>query len=327
MQKFIFKFGLVSVLIAGGFLAVYAFVFSGFFTSSEASINDGQQKSLVMPKQNARPRSVENGATDVPEAEYKARLARIRQLLDEGNFEELVKQGDEIQEIWATDGGERFAKLILEVTNAFGYSRISDGHPEVGTLSGKYATVALERADSYSLESEWYLVMRLGYYANLPSFNEEEALKLRNSSKFWLHLLTRLERENDHSFDPYTALRKQLVPPEDPRWNGVLLQMQISPPEDPSWSGVVDPVAKARFQAEMAEYNEKRKKQGDQFKLVNVAEVAEPRGTKFLANVYSRPPFSREELGSLLSEYQIAESLRRSILKARDDLVPTAPQN
>ncbi len=323
MQKFIFKFGLVSVLI-GGFLAVYAFVFSGFFTSSEAAINDGQQKSLVMPKQNARPRNVDIGAADVPEAEYRVRLARIRQFTDAGSFEELVKEGDEIQVVWAANGGERFAKLILEVMNAFGYSPISDGHPEVRSLSDKYATVALERADSYSLESEQYLLMRLRYFPDLPSFNEEEALKLRNSSKMWLHLLTRLERENDHSFDPYTALRKQLVPPEDPRWNGVLLQMQISPPEDPSSSGVVDPVAKARYQAEMAEYYEKRKKQRDQYNLLNVAEVAEPWGTKFLANVYSKPPFSREELSTLLSEYPIAESLRRSILKARDDLVPSS---
>src|SRR5438045_8907241 len=115
MQKFIFNFGLVSVLIAGGFLAVYAFVFSGFFTKSEAATDDRIQSSRVSRTQNRPSESDDVLKTDLPEAEYKSRLARIKQSLDEGNFEELVKQGDEIQKIWATDGGERFAKLILEV--------------------------------------------------------------------------------------------------------------------------------------------------------------------------------------------------------------------
>ncbi|MGB7209700.1 MAG: hypothetical protein WBD27_13640 [Pyrinomonadaceae bacterium] len=326
MKNPIFKYGIVSMLVTGGFIAVSAFALPSFFASSEVAIDNGEHNSSVSRPRNTRPRSFENGATDVPEAEYHARLARIRQFTDAGSFEELVKEGDEIQAVWAANGGERFAKLILEVLDAFGYSRICDGHPEVRSLSDEYATVALARADSFSLESERRLLMRLRSFSDLPSLNDAELLKLRNGSKLWLHLFTRLERENDHSFDPYIALRKQLVPPEDPRWNGVLFQMQISPPEDPSWSGVVDPVAKARYQAEMAEYNEKRKKQGDQYKLLNVAEAAEPWGTKFLAYVYSKPPFSREELNTLLSEHPIAESLRRSILKARDDLVPGASQ-
>jgi len=306
MKEFVFKFGIASVLIVGGFLAVCVVAFPRFFASSEAAINN-RQNALVSPTQNTRLRSVDN-ATDVPEAEYQSRRARIRQLFDESNFEGIVKEGDEIQAVWATTGGERYAKLILEVIYTFGYSRIADGHPEVRSLSEKYATVALERADTYSLESERYLVMSLGYYANLPSFNEAEALKLRNSSKLWLRLLARLERERDTSADPYLALQKQLSAPENPYWN-----------DEGS-----NPVAKSKYEAEMTEYNAKRKWLSDQYRLRNVAEVAEPWGTKFLANVYSRPPFSRDELSGLLSEYQIAESLRRSILKARNDLVPNS---
>jgi hypothetical protein len=305
MQNFIFKFGIVLVLIFVGLLAVCAFAFPRFFASSVAAINNGQQKSLASPTQNARPTNIEKGATDVPEAEFKARLAVIIQLVEDGNFEDLVKEGDEIEEVWRTDGGERYAKLILEVTNAFGYSRICDGHPEVGNLSVKYATGALERPDSYSLETEADLVGKLLYYPNVPSFKEDEALTLRNSSKLCLHLLARLERERDQSADPY------LTPPFK----------QLEEPEEPRWSGVVNPMEKAKFEKEVAKYNERRKWLGEQYRLRNVAaELAEPLGTKFLANVYSRPPFSAEELKALLSDYPIAESLRKGILKARDDL-------
>lgn len=310
MKNLILKFGIVSVLVAAGFLAVCAFAFPRFFASSETT-DDGLRFSLVSQKQNARPKIGGIGKADVPEAEFQARLARIRQFTDAGSFEELVKEGDEIQAVWAANGGERFAKLILEVMDAFGYSRIRDGHPEVRSLGDKYATVALERADSYSLESEQYLLMRLRSFSDLPSLNDAEVLKLRNSSKLWLHLFSRLERERDPVADPY------LTPP----------LKQLSAPEDPRWSGVVDTAAKAKYEAEMAEYNVKRKWLADQYKLRNLAaDLAEPWGTKFLANVYSRPPFSREELSTLLSEHQITESLRRSILKARDDLASSSSQ-
>jgi len=299
------------VLGASCVFAVSALVLAGAFTSSEAATGDRVGYSVARGTRKTPMKEATNpAAKDVPEAEYRERLARIRQLSDEGNFEQLVKEGDEIQDIWAFDGGERFAKLILEVLNSFGYSRISDGHPEVGRLSAKYAIVALERADSYSLESELYLLMRLGYFPDLPSFNHAEALKLRNSSKLWLHLLTRLERERDSSADPYLGLQKQLSAPEDPYWND---------------GGGSNPVAKAEFEARMAEYNLKRKWLADQYKLRNIAEVAEPWGTKFLAKVYSRPPFSREELNALLSQYPIAKSLRATILKARDDLASGHP--
>ncbi len=293
------------MLIAGGLLAVCSVALPRFFVSSEAAIDNGDLNPLVSHMRNASPRKVDIGATDIPEAEYKARLALIKQLVDEGNFEELVEEADEIQAVWAINGGERYAKLILEVMNAFGYSRISDGHPEVRGLGDKYATVALERADSFSLESEQYLLMRLRSFTDLPSLNDAEVLKLRNSSKLWLHLFTRLENERDSSADPYLTLQKQLSAPENPDWS----------------DGGSNPVAKAKYEVEMAEYNVKLKWLGDQYKLRNLAaDLAEPRGTKFLASVYSRPPFSREELSTLLSEYPIAESLRRSILKATDDL-------
>ena len=88
MKEFIFKFGIVSVLIVGGFLAVCAVAFPRIFASSEAAISNGQEDSLISRTQNTRPGSVENGATDVPEAEYQARLARIKQWADSGNFQE-----------------------------------------------------------------------------------------------------------------------------------------------------------------------------------------------------------------------------------------------
>jgi hypothetical protein len=305
MKNTIFKLGMYIVLVAGGFLAVYAFVFSGFFTRSEAAGENRSQNSRVSGTRNVRATNSDIPNADVPEAEYKVRLARIRQLSDDGNFDKLVKEGDEIQAIWAENGGERFAKLILEMLDAFGYSRISDGHPEVRSLSDEYSTTALARADSFSLESECRLLMRLRSFSDLPSLDDAEVLKLRNSSKLWLHLFTRLANERDPSADPYLALQKQLSAPENPNWN-----------DEGS-----NPVAKAKFEQAMKVYYEKRKWLGEQYKLRNLAtDLAEPWGTKFLANVYSRPPFAREELKMLLSENPLSDKLKKGILKARDDL-------
>ena len=293
------------MLIVGCFLTDCVFAVPKVFTTSEA-IDESHTDSLTRRVRTTATRMGENGVTDVPEAEYRERLTRIRRLIDQGKRDEIIKEGDEIQDIWAKEGGERYAKLILEVLNSFGYSRIADGDPELGSLAEKYAIVALERADFYSLESEYCLLGRLGYSPDIPSFSASEVVKLRNSSRLWMHLLARLQREKDPSADPYFV-----DPPK-----------QLDAPEDPRWNGVVDSGAMAAFEKETKVYNEKRKWLSDQYKLRNVEELAVPRGRKFLANVYSRPPFSRDELNALLSEYAIAEVLRTSILKARDDLAP-----
>ena len=278
MQNFIFRFGIVSVIIAGGFLVVCAFAFPGFFATSASVSSNGQQNSPDSRTRNGCLKNIDMGATDVPKVEYDVRLARIAQFLDAGNFQALVKERDEIEDVWGAGGGERYAKLILEVISSFGDSRILHEHPEANDLRDKYATAALARSDSYGIESEVYLARNLRHSAFVPSFTEAEASKLRKSSKMWLHLLTRLECDRDPSFDLNKALANQPTPPEDPRF-----------------SGVVDPVAKARFQTAMAEYIEQRKRIGYQYKLLNMSsDLAEPWGTKFLANVYSRPPFSRE---------------------------------
>lgn len=232
-------------------------------------------------------------ATDIPEVEYQARLARIGQFVEAGNFEALLREGDEIQDIWGGNGGERFARLILEITNAGGYSIICDAHPEARNLLEKYAVAALERSDSYGFESEAFLVMKLRY--------------LPNRTHLWLHLLSRLEREKDLSADPY------FVPP----------YRQVDAPEDPRWNRDVDEAAKAKFERERKAYIEELKWLRDQYRLRNIAaELAEPLGTKFLAHVYSRPPFSHDDLESLLDGYTIADSLKKKILKARDEMVP-----
>ena len=307
MQNLIFKFGMALVLIVGGFIAVCAFAFPTLFASSEV-VDDRLQSSLISRKQNGRPKVVDIDGDDVPEAEYQARLERIREFANAANFEELVKEGDEIQAVWGTGGGERYAKLVLELTSDLGSSEIVHEHPEAMELRDKYATAALARSDSFSIDSELHLAMELRHSAFVRSFNETEALKLRNSSKLWLHLLARLERENDPSFNPYKALS--------------LSNHLITPAE---LAAVKDPVEKSRLEALEAAHQKKLKKYVHQYQLQNVAEIAEPLATKFLANVYSRPPFRGEELKALLSEYPISVRLKKKILKARDDLAQNAP--
>jgi hypothetical protein len=307
MRKIILRIGLVVGFVVTGFLAASALVSSGLLANSEAATSNGARNSVVSgtaktPMKNAADPSV----TDIPETEYKRRLTRIKQLADEGNLQELVKEGDDIHKIWGSGGGERFARLTLEVINAFCLSRVLDENPEAWDLREKYARAALATSDSYGIESELNLVGQISYLAHVSSFSEAEVLRLRTGSRLWLHLLTRLESEKDPSvnLDPYQSLPNHLTTTYE------LRSVEI-----------VDPLAAARLRTAETEHQEKLKKISYQFQLRNLSEIAERSGTRFLANVYSRSPFSREELSALLSEHPIAESLRRSILKARDDLM------
>ena len=62
-------------------------------------------------------------------------------------------------------------------------------------------------------------------------------------------------------------------------------------------------------------YNEKRKWLLDQYKLRNVEEVAVPWARKFLANVYSKPPFSRDELNAAFVRVCDRERLAEEYIK------------
>ena len=103
-------------------------------------------------------------------------------------------------------------------------ARIADGHPELGSLAEKYAIVALERADSYSLETERYLLIAFGLYSRYPKFQRDRNSETSQVARdFGCICSARLDREKDLSANPYFVdPPKQLDAPEDPRWNGVV---------------------------------------------------------------------------------------------------------
>ena len=114
MKSLMFKFGIVSVLIVVGLLAVCALCFSKIFCELlRLAINPGELDLLASRPRNTDARRIVNGDTDVPEAQYHERLARIRRLLDQGKVEEIVKEGDEIQDIWAKGRGRKICEIDL----------------------------------------------------------------------------------------------------------------------------------------------------------------------------------------------------------------------
>ncbi len=296
----------IGLLVVTATLAVSTFVLGRGFFGFEG-IASGPARDLIGSK--PLKASVTNEPSsvlkDVPEAEYLERLARIKRFAHEGNFNQLTKEGDEILETWGPYGGERFARLTLKLIDALGNGGMPDKNPTAWDLREKYAIAALAVPESYSIESELSLVGQLQYYALVSSFSEVEAVKLRNSSKFWLHLLARIEREKDPSvnLDPKQSLPMHLTTAAE------LRKIEIE-----------NPLAAARLRLSEAEHQEKLKKIAYQFQLKDFSVTAEKIGTRFLASVYSKPPFSRVELEALLAEHPIPESLRQRILKARDNL-------
>jgi hypothetical protein len=251
-------------------------------------------------------KQINNSATpikdDIPEAVADDVISRLHALRASADLKGLIEEGDRIESRWGEEGGRNYGLVVREFLGALTTGKIVEQDPGVFDLSQKYAVRALKRAETYDLETEAHLLLRLEYPIQPTVLDENGIKQRRERAGLWLHALRRLETEKDKHFDP-----KATGP------------MNASPPEETGLPPGVSPeaVKDLKLRAEYEKAIEENRKRIEHFNWQYRLRQNEPwiidGGVKYISKAYAYSASDPKELDQLLEEYSISKDIRTKI--------------
>jgi len=292
-------------------IALILFVFQGrervattdfFGVNNTAKFTDATNKALpegTTSGSSPQMQGDEQHGPQLAREQYLAELAHLHVLVSENNIEGLSSAGEDIERKWGPGGGDIYAHLMIQLS-----SLISNGFPGEGgfSLSQKFTLLALKRADTFSVQTETFL---LPYLARdiAPRGSDEWAKERSLKTQQWLHAWHRIEKDIDRNFNfDDRPMMYVSPPPETGMRAGV----------DPK--AISDPIARSKYQAAINANEEKSRRSNQQVELWGLVDPFTKETEQYLLRVYSEPPYDLAELSQLLTAYNVNEDAKKRLL-------------
>lgn len=236
--------------------------------------------------------------------EFLVDRAQIIDLRDHGDVNAVTSLAEATRLKWAEKDKERYAILMLTICSSLRSTRLAG--PRAAGLARQYALSTLRDANEISLETELQLIGQVTsdlLPQRAPAGNDW-LLRRKEDVAVRLHGWNRLEQAIDRSWDPnefWSLVRPR--PPLDVPW------VTGNPPEV-----IRDPNVRAEYVAALEESRRQVEYHNTQRRLRRLKSYFTPLAARYIARVYSIPPFNTEELRRLLNEYGMAPAVRAEIL-------------
>jgi hypothetical protein len=258
--------------------------------------------------------AVQSGQEATRPTEYEATISRIRELgqvqglSNSARNERLLSLetlGEEARSTLGRKDAEAYARVSLALAQELASRDFRD--PRQYWLSEKFAQAALAHVDAIPLPLECDLVRHLRLRCDESGKAASGALwaRLRKEQVgFHLHAWRRIVKTIDPAWDP-----------ED------LPAINVAPPEGGSMAGIEpaairDPVARAKYQAEIDANNRKIVRCWEQIEARDLLRTWVPGAERYIILAYMDAPSAKEELASLLGEYGVESAAQEMILLA-----------
>jgi hypothetical protein len=298
----LFIFSLGTLIVSAFVIGVGRFSVPSFMKTDLQEQKPSPNRSTAIPDKGKT-------TSDVPEAVYKDTLARLRVLRETGTLADFINEGDEIERQWGANGGNNYGLLFRELVSVLQSSRVSGENPGASELSQKYAVTALKKADSFDLETEWFLLTYLQYPLKPPAEDSPEIRKRPEMVRLWLHALHRLESEKDKNFDPDDTGTMNVVPPQGAGPAGMSPEM------------IKDPKLRAEYEKAIDENNKKIRYRNHQFQLRRHGPIIIREAIEDISKMYTKSPSDMAELTELMVDANISKGLQKNIKIAVEKVV------
>jgi hypothetical protein len=240
---------------------------------------------------------------------YKEEIIRLRQAGDSGNLQDLLTQAQKIENLWGAKGGKYYGLFWVEFLSVLTSKRFNEEDNKILELSQKYVIQALSKADTFSYDTEWNLIMFLR-----TSFDEAKSGNGSGSSlqkvELWLHLVRRSENEKDSNFDP-----------ADMPFINVPLPKGATGVAGMSPENIQDLKLRAEYEKAIDANTRKTQYYSHQVKLRQDEDFIIKGAVKYIAREYSYTPNNLPELSQLLESFGISVPLSSRILNQTKSLI------
>ncbi|MGB7068425.1 MAG: hypothetical protein WBD22_02940 [Pyrinomonadaceae bacterium] len=297
------RFTMVKVILL--FLLVTGFSFPQYYSGKVF-----EQKNFLVArtfsetlKQNLDGKESAIQRCDTLQNEFQQELCRLKYFREKGSLNELINEGNRIEQKFGTSGGESYGKLFLEFLSILTSSRYRSTDDIALHLSQGYAVQAFKKSNTFDLETEWRLLMYLRYSLSEIELNDTQIQERRERVRLWLHALHRLEVEKDENFDPDDVPSLNVAPP-----TGVRVGFAGMSPE-----AIKDPKLRAEYEAAIEANAKKAEYRAGQFRLRQNENFIVKNAVKYISKVYSISPKNLGELQELLNDSRVSDDLKREI--------------
>jgi hypothetical protein len=298
------RIGILLFLFTTGILVVSALVIPEYMFY-RPSLSQNLYQAKKSPSLNiATPVEKDKSVGDIPIDIFRSTVTRLRVLSENGRFQDLIREGDTIHEKWGASGGERYGTLFLEFLRLLQSNRVADANSRALDLSQHYAVVALSRADSYDLETEWAMLRYLRYPVGVSTLEITQIEQRQTTVELWLHILHRLRSDKDEGFDPKNVGTINVEPP-----SGVNGFPGMSPEK------IMDPTLRAEYEKAIDANAQKVKYYDYQLQLRKDEIAIVKDAVKYISKMYEQSLRNFDELNRLMSSYKISDDVKISIRK------------
>lgn len=299
--------------------AILLFLFvAGFSFAQYHSGNVFEQKEISKKEDlsknnelNLNKEESKNQKCDSSQDKFQQALYCLESFRVNGSLDELIIQWDKIEQNSGKLGGDFYGNLSLKFLSILTSTRYRSADDKALNLSQDYAIQALEKADTFDLETEWQLLNYLRYPLTKDKLNNSQIQERRERVKLWLHALHRLKTEKDEDFDPNDLPVLNVTPPK-----GIRVRIAGMSPE-----AIEDPKLRAEYEKAIAANAKKADYRTKQFLLRQNESSIVKDAVKYISEMYSQPPANLQELDKLLNDYNISESLREEISNQTESLI------
>lgn len=243
-------------------------------------------------------------------ADYEREIVKLDSAVLSRDVNILAAAADEAEKTWGAAGGEQYGRLMADVS--FRIANYFDDFP----LSQKYASLALTRADTFSIDLETHLLGFLTRDLRAGSSGEdaESAWEKERSAKakLWLRAWQRLNSQIDRSFD-VTKRPSTVMPPEG---SGL--------PAGVAAEAIKDPAIRAKYEEAIATNVKLANMRNHQLKLRELDRKFPTNAEDYLIRVYSQSPNRIAELREYLGTYGIDRVTSKRIVSEVEKRISSA---
>ena len=239
--------------------------------------------------------------------EYEQDLDQIRSFCESRDLDRINEMLVQIEKKWAELDQHCYVNLLRAACDEIVSCEFT-GKIRARRMLTKYATLALNRADSTQVDVQLHLLVSYLRLENrLFSLNVSDFQRERSASAdLWLRIWNKVEVLIDEQWNPMDPKNevKPYLPPAD-----VPFEAGMSPGD------IKDPKVRAEYEKHLKKSKEIWDKNKQQLMLRKLKAEYSEQVADYIVNLYSIPPFNNQELRKKLANLK-DEDIKRKILMA-----------
>jgi hypothetical protein len=234
-------------------------------------------------------------------AELRKQIAALRAKTDVKGLQQL---GVEIKAEWLANKSPTHYQAILELTLAMSSTRTTEAGINESIRDLVVAAIDSPGEKPASIVAALLLFLQGDFEYSSGQLNGDDWVKERRTrAERWLKVCKSIREQNAALPKPTGTIYLNIAPPGGRFPSGV----------DPS--AIKDPILRKKYEEAIAENSKRADAHRKKRDLEDAEKSAAQRAQRYLTEIFSKPPFRKEELTKLLETYQFPKTGRLTILE------------